>query len=126
MFGSLQSQQDERHLQGVLIVAKYKYSWLCCLTLIKEEACMKYINANTILPDMLVEELQKYVQAGHIYISAKAEQHKSWGELSRYQRELEKRNEIIVEKYRKGISINELAKEYYLSIYAIRKIIYQK
>lgn len=87
---------------------------------------MKYINANTILPDMLVEELQKYVQAGHIYISAKAEQHKSWSELSRYQRELEKRNEIIVEKYRKGISINEPAKEYYLSIYAIRKIIYQK
>lgn len=40
---------------------------------------MKYINANTILPDMLVEELQKYVQAGYIYIPAKDEQHKSWG-----------------------------------------------
>ena len=87
---------------------------------------MKYINANTILPDMLVEELQEYVQAGYIYIPAKDEQHKSWGELSGYRRELKKRNEIIVEKYRKGISINELAKEYYLSIYAIRKIIYQK
>ena len=40
--------------------------------LIKEEACiMKYINASTILPDELVEELQKYVQAGYIYIPAK-------------------------------------------------------
>ena len=87
---------------------------------------MKYINAHAILPDMLVEELQEYVQAGYIYIPAKDEQHKSWGELSGYRRELKKRNEIIIEKYRKGISINELAKEYYLSIHAIRKIIYQK
>ena len=29
---------------------------------------MKYINAHAILPDMLVEELQKYIQAGYIYI----------------------------------------------------------
>ena len=43
---------------------------------------MKYVNANDILPDMLIEELQKYVQAGYIYIPVKNEQHKSWGELS--------------------------------------------
>lgn len=36
---------------------------------------MKYINANEILPVRLVEELQKYMQAGYIYIPAKAEQH---------------------------------------------------
>lgn len=42
---------------------------------------MKYINANAILPDMLVKELQKYVQAGYIYIPAKGEQHKSWIKL---------------------------------------------
>ena len=45
---------------------------------------MKYINANAILPDVLVEELQKYVQAGYIYVPAKDEQHKSLGELSGY------------------------------------------
>lgn len=87
---------------------------------------MKYINANTILPDMLVEELQKYVQAGYIYIPAKDEQHKSWGELSGYRKELNERNEIIIKKYQNGVSIGELAEEYYLSVYAIRKIIYQK
>jgi len=38
---------------------------------------MKYINAHAILPDMLVEELQKYIQAGYIYIPAKDDQHKS-------------------------------------------------
>ncbi|RHB66203.1 hypothetical protein DW877_03145 [[Clostridium] symbiosum] len=87
---------------------------------------MKYINANTILPDMLVEELQKYVQAGYIYIPAKDEQHKSWGELSGYRKELYERNKIIIKKYQNGISIEELAEQYYLSVYAIRKIIYQK
>lgn len=87
---------------------------------------MKYINATAILPDMLVEELQKYVQAGYIYIPAKNEQHKSWGELSGYRKELSKRNKVIIEKYHSGVSIEELADEYYLSVYAIRKIVYQK
>jgi Mor family transcriptional regulator len=114
-------------LQGVLTVANYKYSWLCYLTLsIKEEACVKYINANTILPDMLVEELQKYVQAGYIYIPAKDEQHKSWGELSGYRKELAKRNAIIIMEYKNGVSVAELADRYFLSVSAIRKIIYQK
>lgn len=87
---------------------------------------MKYINAITILPEALVEELQKYVQAGYIYIPAKDEQHKSWGELSGYRKELEKRNKIIIAEYEQGDSMEELADRYYLSIYAIRKIIYQK
>ena len=87
---------------------------------------MKYINANAILPDALVEELQKYVQAGYIYIPAKDEQRKSWGELSGYRKELKRRKQRIVSEYRQGTSVEELADRYYLSIYAIRKIIYQK
>ena len=87
---------------------------------------MKYVNANDILPDMLIEELQKYVQAGYIYIPVKSEQHKSWGQLSGYRKELERRNKAIIEEYRRGVSIEKLADKYYLSIYAIRKIIYQK
>ena len=87
---------------------------------------MKYVNANDILPEMLIEELQKYVQAGYIYIPVKNGQHKSWGELSGYRKELERRNKAIIEEYRRGVSIEKLADKYYLSIYAIRKIIYQK
>lgn len=87
---------------------------------------MKYINANAILPDVLVEELQKYVQAGYIYIPAKDEQRKSWGELSGYREKLKRRNQRIVSEYRQGTSVEELADRYYLSIYAIKKIIYQK
>ena len=87
---------------------------------------MKYINANAILPDMLVEELQKYGQAGYIYMPAKDEQHKSWGELSGYRKELAKRNAIIIMEYKNGVSVAELADRYFLSVSAIRKIIYQK
>ncbi|MDO4323810.1 MAG: CD3324 family protein [Lachnospiraceae bacterium] len=87
---------------------------------------MKYINANAILPEMLVEELQKYVQAGYIYVPAKDEQRKSWGELSGYRRELSQRNDDIIDKYQKGVSMETLAEEYCLSVYAIRKVIYQK
>lgn len=85
---------------------------------------MKYMNANDLPPDGLVEQLQEYVQGGYIYIPAK--QHKSWGEVSGYRRELKMRNEKIVAEYRAGKTIEELAIVYHLSIYAIRKIIYQK
>ncbi|MCI8558379.1 MAG: hypothetical protein HFI19_11555 [Lachnospiraceae bacterium] len=87
---------------------------------------MKYMNANEILPAWLVEELQRYMQAGYIYIPAKAEQHKSWGELSGYRKELEKRNKKIISEYKQGASMEELAEYYHLSVYAIRKIIYQR
>ena len=87
---------------------------------------MKYRNANENLPVMLVEELQKYVQAGYIYIPAKTEQHKSWGELSGYRKELDDRNKKIISDYKQGMSVENLADFYHLSVYAIRKIIYQK
>ena len=91
-----------------------------------ESLQMKYINAKEILPDKLIKELQEYVQAGYVYVPAKNEQHKSWGELSGYRKELSTRNSIIISEYRNGASIEELADRYYLSIYAIRKIIYKK
>ena len=87
---------------------------------------MKYINANAILPDMLVKELQKYVQAEYIYIPAKDEQHKPWGVLSGNRKELAKRNAAIIMEYDNGISVEELAERYFLSVSAIRKIIYQR
>ena len=55
-----------------------------------------------------LRNLQKYVQAGYIYIPAKREHHKSWGELSGYRRELEGRNKAIIAEYHKGVPIGEL------------------
>lgn len=87
---------------------------------------MKYINADIILPDHLIEELQKYAQGKYIYIPVKKEKHIKWGEVSGYKKEIEERNKKITEEYRSGISISVLAEKYYLSISAVRKIIYKK
>lgn len=87
---------------------------------------MKYINAKAILPEVLIKELQKYIQAEYIYVPVKDEQHKSWGELSGYREKLKERNKMILTEYKQGISMQELADRYYLSIYTIRKIIYQR
>lgn len=87
---------------------------------------MKYINANALLPDTLVKELQRYIQGGYLYIPASQGQRKRWGEVSGYRQELERRNRRISEAYRKGAAIEELADKFCLSVYAIRKIIYQK
>jgi len=82
---------------------------------------MKYINANEILPVRLVEELQKYMQAGYIYIPAKTEQHKSWGELSGYRKELEDRNKKIISDYKQGISMENLAYFYLFRFMLLEK-----
>ena len=87
---------------------------------------MKYINARNILPDALVKELQSYMQGGYLYISANQAQKKRWGEASGYRQELQQRNRQIVAEFQNGTSMEELAEKYFLSVYAIRKIIYQK
>ena len=87
---------------------------------------MKYINTKNLLPDALVKELQSYIQGGYLYVPADQAQQKRWGEASGYRQELQQRNRRIVEEFRNGISMEELAEKYFLSVYAIRKIIYQK
>ena len=73
---------------------------------------MKYLNATSVLPDTLVKELQNYVQGGYIYIPI--------------EQELEQRNQQIKREYRNGVSIECLTEKYCLSLYTVRKIIYQK
>ena len=87
---------------------------------------MKYGNAKVILPDALVKELQKYVQGEYIYVPIEQKKQKRWGEVSGYRKELEQRNRQIRKEYRGGVSMKCLSEEYGLSIYAMRKIIYQK
>ena len=87
---------------------------------------MKYINANEILPKQLIKELQNYVQGGYIYVPIKTDERKNWGEQSSYRLELDRRNEKIRQEYKNGVSLDILANRYYLSVSAVRKIIYKK
>jgi Mor family transcriptional regulator len=84
---------------------------------------MKYHNASRILPDELLKEVQKYAEGQAIYIP-KTNQRKKWGENSGGRTFFLERNEEIRNKYRRKVSIEDLAGEYSLSYDTIRKIVY--
>lgn len=87
---------------------------------------MKYRNASSILPKELVEELQKYIDGDYLYIPSKKENRKKWGACSGSREKLAKRNNKIREDFLHGASMEQLSKHYFLSIHAIRKIIYSR
>lgn len=87
---------------------------------------MKYLNAAAVLPDDLMERLQDFVQGGYLYIPSKKGKHRSWGELSGYREEIDNRNGRIQQAYASGKSIEDIAESFFLSVYAIRKIVYKK
>lgn len=84
---------------------------------------MKYKNAQDILPDKLLKELQKYVSGETIYVPNQQAK-KPWGETSGARSYYKQRNAQIREKHKNGSSIEALADEYNLSVDSIRKIIY--
>ena len=85
---------------------------------------MNYKNANFILPDRLVQEIQQYVQGEYIYIPIKDKVINSTS--TEYEQELIRRNEHIYTKSLEGISNSELAERYHLSASSIRRIIIQQ
>ena len=67
------------------------------------------------------------LKAKYIYVHAEPEKRKALGEkFPVIRKRLEQRNQKIKQEYQSGISINCLAEKYCLSLYAVRKIIYQK
>lgn len=87
---------------------------------------MRYVKAEEILPQELVEEIQKYIKGSYIYIPTNSKERKKWGEKSGAREMLLKRNQDIKCKYIDGATVHELADEYYLSINSIKKIVYCK
>lgn len=85
---------------------------------------MKYTNANKVLPEKLIVEIQKYVQGETLYIPKQETKRKKWGTLSGGRRRLNDRNAAIRSAFLNGSSIHQLAEEYYLSTDTIKKIVY--
>lgn len=86
---------------------------------------MRYENAKNILPIELLKEVQKYAEGKILYVPS-GDEKKEWGEVTGYRMRLQKRNQMICNKYKNGITVTELSEEYYLSVDSIKKIIYSK
>ncbi len=85
---------------------------------------MNYKNANHILPDRLVQEIQQYVQGEYIYIPIRDKIISV--APTEYEQELIKRNQHIFTKSLEGVSNRELADRYHLSDSSIRRIIIEQ
>lgn len=81
---------------------------------------MSYINAKSVLPKEMIEEIQKYVNGVNLYIP-KVPGAKST--CSSYQLELYRRNQEIYELFLQGEKVSKLAAEYYLSDKSIYRIL---
>ncbi|MBQ8823395.1 MAG: hypothetical protein IJZ82_12190 [Lachnospiraceae bacterium] len=85
---------------------------------------MKYINAAEILPETLLQEIQRYVDGELLYIPKKGSK-KQWGAVSGSQFFYTQRNQEITTLFKGGTSISELAQQYGLAESTIKKIIYE-
>ena len=84
---------------------------------------MRYIKAEDILPEEVVELIQQYVDGETIYIPRKAENRLAWGCRTGYKDELRRRNERICQQYASGATIHALSRQYHLSEKSIRRIL---
>ncbi|MDE7248094.1 MAG: hypothetical protein K2N43_09435 [Lachnospiraceae bacterium] len=84
---------------------------------------MSYKRADEILPENILEILQTYVSGETIYVPKKKECRKKWGSMTGANENLRMRNEQIFNQYQAGISIRELAKNYYLTEKSIQRIL---
>lgn len=87
---------------------------------------MNYINANVILPEELLKEIQKYVHGEVIYIPNPDGFRKRWGEKSGNRSYLIQRNDEIRQKFTAGFTIDELSIHFCLSYDSIKKIVYSR
>jgi len=85
---------------------------------------MAYVKATAILPEKLIVEIQKYIQGESIYIPKLEKTHQKWGSRSGTRKLIDDRNKSIKTSFKNGITIDQLAKDYYLSVETIKKIIY--
>jgi Mor family transcriptional regulator len=86
---------------------------------------LSYKNAKDILPPELLREIQNYVQGERIYIPQVENVRTKWGKKSGTREAITFRNKEIYQKYKEGLSIEELSDLFCLSVESIRKIVYK-
>ncbi|MEG1255570.1 CD3324 family protein [Clostridium sp.] len=84
---------------------------------------MSYVKATDVLPEEVLDLIQKYVEGEYIYIPKKKCNRKLWGETTKSKKKTSDRNADIYKLYEEGISTKVLSEMYYLSPKSIQKII---
>lgn len=86
---------------------------------------MKYRNAMDVFPEELIFEIRKYISNGLVYIPG-TEERKEWGSITGLKKEMEQRNQVICDEFKKGKTVSRIAKEQYLSKSSIYRIIHNQ
>ncbi|MDR0269370.1 CD3324 family protein [Paenibacillus sp.] len=87
---------------------------------------MKYVNADMVLPEKLLKEVQKYIHGTVMYIPKPEGARRGWGVKSGSRQYIDQRNREIRHKYVQGATIDQLSEQFFLSCESIRKIVYAK
>ncbi len=87
---------------------------------------MGYVHALEILPEGLIEEIQKYVDGQVIYIPKIKSKKCKWGEKTDTKTYLKERNFEIYNNYKNGATVFELSEKYFLTPKSIQRIVRSK
>ncbi|BBH23284.1 hypothetical protein Back11_46290 [Paenibacillus baekrokdamisoli] len=87
---------------------------------------MKYVNADIILPEKLLKEVQKYINGVMIYVPKPKGIRKGWGVNSGSRKYMNQRNHNIRQKFSEGTTIDQLSQQFFLSCDSVKKIVYTK
>ncbi|QTD43158.1 CD3324 family protein [Sporosarcina sp. Te-1] len=87
---------------------------------------MKYVNAESILPEELLKEVQKYINGEIIYVPVSNGSRKGWGANSGSKNYFKIRNHEIQQQFSDGSTIEQLSDRFFLSHDSIKKIVYSK
>ena len=85
---------------------------------------MKYKNAEKVLPERLLIEIQTYISGELLYIPNTREQ-KKWGEKSGSRMYYTERNSVMKKQYKEGKSMEQISRDFGLAFDTVRKIIYR-
>lgn len=86
---------------------------------------MSYIKATDVLPEEVLDLIQKYIEGEYIYIPKKECNRKIWGQTTKSKEKTSARNADIYKIYEEGVSAKVLSEMYYLSIKSIQRIIFK-
>lgn len=86
---------------------------------------MGYVKATDVLPEEVLDLIQKYIQGEYIYIPKKECNRKIWGQTTKSKEKTSARNADIYKIYEEGVSAKVLSEMYYLSLKSIQRIIFK-